>query len=109
MIRAITLSSMLALALGPLGSCIIEDSPPDRTITCGHFAEFQHACTANCTVTWSCEANYSSLPVHDQIALDDCADCLAANLASGVCRDCSDQYEGSCQQFMEELLHVNCW
>jgi len=107
--RAFAMSSLL-LVLGMLSSCIIEDrQPPDRTITCGHFAEFQHACTSTCTVSWSCESHYSSLDFETQIALDDCSDCLAANAAGGVCADCSDQYEGSCRAFIEDLLGVDCW
>ena len=111
MIRAITLSSLLALALGVLASCVIEDrrGAPDRAITCGHFADFQQYCTSNCSITWSCEASYDSLDVDTQITLDDCSDCLAANLAGGICADCSDAYVGSCRQFMEDLLGVSCW
>jgi len=111
MIRTIALSSVLVLALGTLTSCIIEDDPtgPDRTITCNHFADFIHDCTATCTVSWNCEASYDALPVADQIDLDDCSDCLEANLAAGVCADCTDSYGDSCQLFMEDFLGVDCW
>jgi hypothetical protein len=109
--RVIVLLS-LTLLLGALGGCIIEDSDPtapDRAITCGNFADFTASCTANCTVTWDCEAYYDTLSVDDQITLDDCSDCLYANLAAGVCADCHDSYVGSCQDFMEYLLGVDCW
>lgn len=104
--RVIVLCISLALT-----GCIIEDSdgPSDRDITCNHFADFINACTANCSVTWDCEANYDSLYLEDQYALDDCSDCLVANLSSGVCADCIDDYVGSCQVFMEDLLGVDCW
>ena len=84
-------------------------TPPGRTITCNAFAEFNQSCTPNCDATWSCEGNYDSLPVEDQITLDDCSDCLVANLDNGVCADCHDAYVGSCQVFLEDLLGVNCW
>jgi hypothetical protein len=108
----------LVLAVGALASCVIDPGPPpygtthtapDRSITCGHFANFQVDCTANCSSNWDCEANYNSLDVNTQITLDDCSDCLAANVAGGSCGDCSDPYVGSCRQFMEDLLGVNCW
>jgi hypothetical protein len=112
MFRAVLLSTILALALGASG-CIIEDSsdpgPSDQEITCNHFADFTYNCTANCNVTWDCEASYSSLDLDSQLALDDCSDCLVANLNAGVCADCIDTYVGSCQDFMEYLLGVDCW
>lgn len=109
--RTIALLSTLALLLGALGGCIIEDDPtaPDRAITCGHFADFMADCTANCSATWDCELYYDGLSIEDQITLDDCSDCLASNLAAGVCADCHDNYVGSCQVFMEDLLGVDCW
>ena len=118
MTHAMLLSSTLALAVGALGSCTIDTGPsptpvssttPDRAITCGHFANFQHNCTVTCSSTWDCQANYDSLDVSNQLTLDDCSDCLAANLAGGSCADCSDRYVGSCRRFMEDLLGVNCW
>jgi hypothetical protein len=84
----------------------VEDN---RTITCNSFARFNQDCTSNCDVTWSCESHYDALSVDDQITLDDCSDCLEANLANGVCSDCHDSYVGSCRDFLEDLLHVDCW
>jgi len=95
----------LALALAA-GSCDLGTSAPDRTITCNAFAKFQHDCTSTCSVGWSCEAHYDSLDVDDQITLDECADCLDA---SATCADCHNSHVGSCRQFMEDLLGVNCW
>jgi hypothetical protein len=99
----------LTLAALALGSCELSTTAPDRTVTCNAFAKFQQDCTSTCSVTWSCESNYDSLSVDDQITLDDCADCLEGNLANGTCGDCHDKYVGSCRQFMEDLLHVKCW
>lgn len=109
----------LALAIGVLGACVVETrdgypapepySASNRSITCAHFASFQQSCTSGCSSTWDCEASYSSLDENTQISLDDCSDCLASNLVGGSCNDCSDYFEGSCRQFMEDLLGVNCW
>jgi len=114
MTRAMVILFALALAVGALGACVVDhtgpsSTAPDRTITCDHFAGFQYDCTANCSSTWDCEANYDALDVDTQITLDDCSDCLAANLAGGSCGDCSDAYVGSCRQFMEDLLGLDCW
>ena len=110
MIRKIALSSILVLTLGALGSCVIvDDTAPDRAITCGHFADFMQGCTANCSPTWDCEQQYDTLDINTQIALDNCSDCLADNLAGGICADCVDDREGSCQLFMEDLLGLDCW
>jgi hypothetical protein len=117
MTRTMLMSSALVLAIGALGACIVETrdpepvpySAPNRSITCGHFASFQQGCTSGCSSTWDCEASYDSLDVSTQISLDDCSDCLAANMAGGSCSDCSDYFEGSCRQFMEDLLGVSCW
>jgi len=99
------------LSFGAAGCLVVEADPtaPDRAITCGHFDDFLYDCTANCSPTWDCELQYDSLPVGDQIALDDCSDCLAANLAAGVCADCTAPGIGSCQFFMEDFLGVDCW
>lgn len=109
--RLLVVIAIALLSFGASG-CIIEDSgpsAPDRAITCGHFDDFLYDCTANCSPTWDCELQYDSLPIDDQIALDDCSDCLAANLAAGVCADCTAPGIGSCQFFMEDFLGVDCW
>jgi hypothetical protein len=100
------------LSFGVAGCLVVEDDPagpPDRAITCGHFDDFLLHCTSNCSPTWDCELNYDALPLVDQLALDDCSDCLAANLAAGYCDDCTSPDVGSCQFFMEDFLGVDCW
>jgi len=98
-----------ALTAGLDKLCMPRTANVDRTVACNHFADFINACTANCIVTWDCEAYFGHLPVDDQITFDDCSDCLASNLAAGVCADCHDSHVGSCQSFMEALLGVDCW
>jgi len=95
---------MLALALAlALSGCIWED---DADVTCNNFNAFLHDCTANCSPNWNCESNYHTLPVADQIDLDECSDCMAA---SPTCADCSVPGVPSCWDFMEALLGVDCW
>jgi hypothetical protein len=91
-----------------LSGCILDSS--DSEITCDNFDHFLANCAdSNCVPTWDCELNYDSLPYGDQIALDDCSDCMAANASGGFCGDCSASGVPSCIQFMEDLLHVDCW
>lgn len=91
-----------------LSACILEDST-DSEITCENFDRFLAECATNCTPTWDCELSYDSLPYDDQIALDDCSDCMEANAAGGVCGDCSAPGIPSCVDFMESLLGIDCW
>ncbi len=87
--------------------------PPSVSVSCGHFDPFLYDCTDNCGPTWDCELQYDSLSYGDQYTLDSCALCLADNLAAGICADCAvveDGYDvGSCQDFMESLLGMDCW
>jgi hypothetical protein len=90
-----------------LGGCIL--AADDASTTCANFDEFLAECTAGCSPTWDCESQYDLLDPVDQIALDDCSNCLAANAFEGVCSDCSVAGVGSCQLFMENLLGIDCW
>jgi len=98
----VTLVMALALVFS-LGGCVIED---DAAITCGNFNDWLHDCEGSCSVTWDCESYYDTLSLDDQYALDDCSDCLASN---PTCGDCSAAGVGSCINFMEDLLGVDCW
>ncbi len=108
MSRTKTLLTLLALSLVVLLSACIWDST-DSEITCDNFDRFLADCAGNCTPTWDCELSYGDLPYDDQIALDDCSDCMAANAAGGTCGDCSAPGVPSCVDFMESLLGVDCW
>ncbi len=105
------LSPMLIASALLLHGCVLETTGSDREITCGNFDDFLYQCTSGCAPTWDCELAYDDLHLSDQIALDECSDCLADNLADGICADCSVPAEGvsSCQIFMEDLLGVDCW
>jgi len=101
---------LVALAF-VLQGCVLEVTESDRERTCATFDDFLYECTSTCSPTWDCELAYDDLYLSDQIALDECSDCLVANLNAGICADCAVPSEGvsSCQDFMEDLLGVSCW
>jgi len=100
---------LVALAFAFAGCHIEVTDGSDREITCQNFDDFLYECTSTCSPTWDCELAYDDMLVSDQIALDDCSDCLVDNLNAGVCADCTAPGIGSCHTFMEDLLGVSCW
>lgn len=84
----------------------------DAIITCDNFDYFLATCYPECVITWDCEYNYDSLPVENQLILDDCSDCLAIEADTLSCGDCTyyrDGYEHSCFAFMTDTLGLACF
>jgi len=107
--KRMKMALLMVVAVAALGfsACTSDD---DASITCNNLDNFLADCTGTCSVTWDCESQYDTLSVDDQIVLDNCSDCLAANT---TCADCSyddGQYQiDSCLAFMDDVLGTNCW
>jgi hypothetical protein len=108
--RIFAVIAVLGLGLGATAAtgCVSEDS----AITCDNLDGFMLECYGNCTGSWDCELYYEGLAVEDQLLLDDCSDCLMANLNDGLCDDCQiDDGYGSlyyCTDLLTNLLGVDC-
>lgn len=102
---AIMTAAFLAVGVLAVSGC----SSNDAVVTCDNFDYYLETCIPECTVTWDCEGYYDTLPVEDQIILDDCSDCLAANADELLCQDCT--YDGgySCFDFFQVTLDMDCW
>jgi hypothetical protein len=101
----LTAAGLTLLMLG-ISGCPSND---DAFITCDNFDYYLDYCVPECSVTWDCEVYYDTLPVEDQIILDDCSDCLAINVDVGSCADCEYGNGYSCLAFFQDTLGLDCW
>lgn len=102
MLETMLIASVLGFAVA---GCTSDEEERNAEITCDAFDSYFAACSPNCGRSFDCEDEYTDLGFDEQLTLDDCADCLAAN--ADLCIDCTIS-GASCFALLTTELGADC-